>query len=279
MKKILFAVLALVVVMASCVKDEPYNGISISLSYAPTAMTDINDVTVTATIASFYDVTATLFYSLNDDEKENEVPMVYNEASKVYTAVIPAQPNDTKVVFYVKAVSEKMETISDSKDYTVGAVPPDYSTIVLNELNGDTKFIEIYNMGEMDLPLKGMYLYKDEKKVIWTADATVVAPAHGYILLYSDDVTGENGAQAGYSESLTFAGGLSPKKTLKMELFMPDGTSRDVYIRGTENVWGTTITDVKPKSFARTPDGGDWKLVDPTPGAANPETGEDIPQD
>lgn len=279
MKKILFAVLALVVVMASCVKDEPYNGISISLSYAPTAMTDVNDVTVTATIASFYDVTATLFYALNDEEKNNEVPMTYDATNKVYTAVIPAQPNDTKVVFFVKAVSEKMEKISDSKDYTVGAVPPDYSVIVLNELNGDTKFIEIYNAGDFDLPLKGMYLYKDEKKTIWTADETVVAPAHGYILLYSSDVTGENGAQAGYSESLTFSGGLSGKKTVKIELFLPDGSSRDVFVRGETGVWGTEISNVKEKSFARTPDGGDWKLAEATPGAANPETGEAIPQD
>ena len=162
MKKILFAALALLVVMASCVKDDPYYGITVSgLSFTPQAMTDVNDVTVTANVASFYDVKATLCYTLNEAEKINEVPMVLDEATKLYTAVIPAQPNDTKVVFFVKAVSEKMEVTSESKDYTVGAVPPDFSVIVLNELNGTDKFIELYNMGDADLPLRGMYIEKD----------------------------------------------------------------------------------------------------------------------
>ena len=280
MKKILFAALALLVVMASCVKDEPYYGITISgLSYNPTAMTDVNDVTVTADIASFYDFKATLCYTLNEVEKINEVPMTLDNATKLYTAVIPAQPNDTKVVFFVKAVSEKMEVKSESKDYTVGAVLPDYSVIVLNELNGADKFIELYNMGDIDLPLRGMYIEKDAKKIVWTADEKVVAPAHGMLLLYSSDVTGEGDAHEGYTENLIFNSGLSPKKTLKIELFMPDGVSRDVFTRGTDENWGTNITDISPKSYARTPDGGEWLLAEPTPGTANPATGDPIPQD
>ena len=280
MKKILFAALALLVVMASCVKDEPYYGITVSgLSFTPQAMTDVNDVTVTANVASFYDVKATLCYILDETEKINEVPMTLDEATNLYTAVIPAQPNDTKVVFYVKAVSEKMEVKSETKDYVVGAVPPDYSVIVLNELNGTDKFIELYNMGDADLPLRGMYIEKDAKKIIWTADENVIAPAHGVLLLYSSDVTGEGDAHEGYTENLIFDSGLSPKKTLKIELFMPDGSSRDVFTRGLDENWGTTISDVSPNSFARTPDGGEWKLTEPTPGAANPATGDPIPQD
>ncbi|MBP5574044.1 MAG: lamin tail domain-containing protein [Bacteroidales bacterium] len=280
MKKIFFAALALLVVMASCVKDEPYYGVTISgLSFTPTAMTDVNDVTVTANIASFYDVKATLCYVLNETEKINEVPMLLDDATQLYTAVIPAQPNDTKVVFYVKAASEKMEVTSESKDYTVGAVPPDYSVIVLNELNGTDKFIELYNTGDMDLPLRGMYIEKDAKKIIWTADENVIAPAHGFLLLYSSDVTGEGDDHEGYTENLIFDSGLSPKKTLKIELFMPDGESRDVFTRGNDENWGTTISDVSPNSFARTPDGGEWKLTEPTPGTANPATGDPIPQD
>ncbi len=133
---------------------------------------------------------------------------------------------------------------------------PDYTNLVLNELNGDTKFIEIYNKGNVDLPLEGMYIMKDDyvAGATWTADASVVAPAGGYVLL-----------------------GLSAKKTVRITLFMPDGTVRDEYTRGTE--WGLTISNVAPQSFARTPDGGDWKLADPTPGEANPAEGEDIPQE
>ena len=158
---------------------------------------------------------------------------------------------------------------------------PDYTNLVLNELNGDTKFIEFYNKGELDLSMEGMYIMKDDyvAGATWTADATIVIPAHGYVLLYSEDVTGEGGAQAGYAENLTFHSGLSGKKTVRITLFMPDGTVRDEFTRGSTGEWGQGITNVAPQSYARTPDGGDWKLADPTPGAANPETGEDIPQE
>ena len=153
---------------------------------------------------------------------------------------------------------------------------PDYTNLVLNELNGDTKFIEIYNKGNVDLSLEGMYIMKDDyvAGATWTADASVVAPAGGYVLLYSEDVTLDHPE---VPETLIFHSGLSAKKTVRITLFMPDGTVRDEYTRGTE--WGLTISNVAPQSFARTPDGGDWKLADPTPGEANPATGDDIPQE
>ena len=155
---------------------------------------------------------------------------------------------------------------------------PDYSNIVLNELNGTDKFIEIYNKGNMDLSLEGMYIMKDDyvAGATWTADATIVAPAHGYVLLYSEDVQID---MPDYPENLIFHSGLSSKKTIRMTLFMPNGTVRDEFTRGTTGEWGQTISDVKPQSYARVPDGGDWKLADATPGEANPATGEDIPQE
>ena len=162
-----------------------------------------------------------------------------------------------------------------------GPEGPNYMNLMLNELNGDTKFIEIYNKGNIDLPMEGMYIMKDDyvNGATWTADATVVVPAHGYVLLYSEDVTAEGQAQEGYAESLTFHSGLSGKKTVRITLFMADGSVRDEFTRGSTGEWGQNITNVAPLSFARTPDGGDWKLADPTPGEANPATGEDIPQE
>ena len=155
---------------------------------------------------------------------------------------------------------------------------PDYTNVVLNELNGTDKFIEIYNKGNLDLSLEGMYIMKDDyvAGATWTADATVVVPAHGYVLLYSEDVQAD---MPDYPENLIFHSGLSSKKTIRMTLFMPDGTVRDEFARGTTGEWGQTISDVKPQSYARIPDGGDWKLADATPGAANPATGDDIPQE
>jgi hypothetical protein len=439
MKKIMFVALALLMGLASCVKDKQYPGITISnVSYSPTAVTEYSDVTVSATITSFKDFTAKLVFTTGEDSKVQELAMTA-DGENIYTAVIPAKPDGTKVNFHVEAMNDEATAVSPDMEYTVGAVAvdysvlrlnelngndkfieiyntgadpinlngvyiekdgsqnwvadntvsiepgayvllysedvqadmpdypealifhsglsakknvriqlftpagvsiddfnltnieandpayipapasysrnadgkwyyadatpgavnvdgtvallgleggdtpepptpeePDYTNLVLNELNGDTKFIEIYNKGNIDLSLEGMYIMKDDyvAGATWTADASVVAPAGGYVLLYSEDVTLDHPE---VPETLIFHSGLSAKKTVRITLFMPDGTVRDEYTRGTE--WGLTISNVAPQSFARTPDGGDWKLADPTPGEANPAEGEDIPQE
>ncbi len=435
----MFVALALLMGLASCVKDKQYPGITISnVSYSPTAVTEYSDVTVSATITSFKDFTAKLVFTTGEDSKVQELAMTA-DGENIYTAVIPAKPDGTKVNFHVEAMNDEATAVSPDMEYTVGAVAvdysvlrlnelngndkfieiyntgadpinlngvyiekdgsqnwvadntvsiepgayvllysedvqadmpdypealifhsglsakknvriqlftpagvsiddfnltnieandpayipapasysrnadgkwyyadatpgavnvdgtvallgleggdtpepptpeePDYTNLVLNELNGDTKFIEIYNKGNIDLSLEGMYIMKDDyvAGATWTADASVVAPAGGYVLLYSEDVTLDHPE---VPETLIFHSGLSAKKTVRITLFMPDGTVRDEYTRGTE--WGLTISNVAPQSFARTPDGGDWKLADPTPGEANPAEGEDIPQE
>ena len=155
---------------------------------------------------------------------------------------------------------------------------PDYTNLVLNELNGDSKFIEFYNKGNLDLSMEGMYITKDgvEDDIKWTGDATIVVPAHGYVVLYSADVAADHPE---LGENMFFNSGLSAKKTVRIALYMADGTERDVFTRGATGEWGQTISNVAPKSYARTPDGGEWKLADPTPGEANPATGDDIPQE
>ena len=443
MKRIMFVALALIIGLASCVKDKQYAGITISnVSYSPTAVTEYSDVTVSATITSFKDFVATLVYSAGPDSRAIEVPMVVSEEN-IYTAVIPAQPDGTKVNFYVMAKNDVAEAVSPAMEYEVGAVAvdyshlrlnelngndkfieiynggaeainlngvyiekdgtqnwvadntvaigageylllysedviadhegypeslifhsglsakknvrvqlftpagasiddfnltaielngeaygyagnqapasysrnadgnwyyadatpgaanvdganivlgleggdvpptpeqPDYTNIVLNELNGTDKFIELYNMGSLDLVLtEGMYLEKDDKTdPVWVSDGTITVPAHGYVVLYSEDLLNPDEPQ--YPESIVFHSGLSAKKTIRFALFMPDGTQRDIFTRGTTGEWGQTISAVEG-SYARTPDGGDWKLAEATPGAANPATGEDIPQE
>ena len=441
MKKIMFVALALLMGLASCVKDKQYPGITISnVSYSPTAVTEYSDVTVSATITSFKDFTAKLVFTTGEDSKVQELAMTA-DGENIYTAVIPAKPDGTKVNFHVEAMNDEATAVSPDMEYTVGAVAvdysvlrlnelngndkfieiyntgadpinlngvyiekdgsqnwvadntvsiepgayvllysedvqadmpdypealifhsglsakknvriqlftpagvsiddfnltnieandpayipapasysrnadgnwyyadatpgaenvdgtvavqgleggvtpepptpdePDYTNIVLNELNGDAKFIEIYNKGDIDLSLEGMYIMKDDyvAGATWTADASVVAPAHGYVLLYSEDVQAD---MPEYPENLIFHSGLSAKKTIRMTLFMPDGSVRDEFTRGTTGEWGQTISNVAPQSYARIPDGGDWKLADPTPGTANPAEGEDIPQE
>ena len=437
MKKIMFVALALLVGLTACVKDKKYPGVTISnVSYTPTAVQATTPVTVSATITSFYDFKAFLFYKVNE-EAEVEQVMSAN-AKDLYTAVIPAMPDGTKVSFYIVAEGEMVAT-SPVMEYEVGAVAvdysvlrlnelngndkfieiyntgvdpinlngvyiekdgtqnwvgdntvsieaggylllysadvaadhpeypanllfnsglsakknvriqlftpagvsiddfnltnidandpayipapasysrnadgnwyyadatpgaanvdgtvallgleggdvpptpevPDYTNLVINELNGTDKFIEFYNKGNLDLSMEGMYIMKDDyvAGATWTADASIVIPAHGYVLLYSIDTQADHPE---LGENMFFNSGLSSKKTVRITLFMPDGSVRDEFTRGTTGEWGQTISDVKPQSYARTPDGGDWKLTDATPGAANPATGDDIPQE
>ena len=444
MKKIMFVALALLVGLASCVKDKQYPGINISnVSYAPIAVTEYSDVTVSATITCFKDFTAKLVYMTDEASKVQELTMMAGEEN-LYTAVIPAQPDGTKVTFHIEAMNGETTAASPDMEYEVGAVAvdysvlrlnelngndkfieiynsgaeavnmngvyiekdgtqnwvgektvtvepgaylllysedvqadmpdypetlifhsglsakknvriqlftpagvsiddfnlvnidandpayipapasysrnadgnwyyadatpgaanvdgdvallgleggdtpepptpdePDYTNIILNELNGDTKFIEFYNMGDLDLSLEGMYITKDgvEDDIKWTGDATHIVPAHGYVVLYSIDTQADHPE---LGENMFFNSGLSAKKAVRIALYMADGTVRDVFERESSAApgeWGAGMSNVAPQSYARTPDGGDWKLADPTPGEANPAEGEPIPQE
>lgn len=445
MKKIMFVALALLMGLASCVKDKQYPGITISnVTYNPTAVQENDEVTVTATITSFQKILeAKVVYTIDGES----LALAMTEGTdNLYKAVIPAFADGTTVSFYVEADNNEVTAASPVMEYTVGAVAvdysvlrlnelngndkfieiynagtdainlngvyiikdneaqtwtgdntvkieagaylvlysedvvadhpdvpetlifhsglsakknvriqlftpageiiddfnltaielngeaygyagnqapasysrnadgkwyyadatpgaantdgqnivlgleggdtpepptpeePDYTNLVLNELNGDTKFIEIYNKGNLDLSMEGMFITKDgvEDDIKWTGDATHVVPAHGYLVLYSVDTQADHPE---LGENMFFNSGLSAKKTVRIALYMADGTERDVFTRGETGEWGQTISNVAPKSYARTPDGGDWKLADPTPGEANPAEGEDIPQE
>ena len=264
MKKIMFVALALLVGLASCVKDKQYPGINIAnVSYAPTAVQATDDVTVTATITSFKDFTAKLVYTIGDENKE--LAMTAAEGN-LYNAIIPAQPDGTKVSFYVQAMNGEVTAASPVMEYEVGAVAIDYSVLRLNELNGNDKFIEIYNAGTDAINLNGVYIEKDGAQN-WLADNTVKIDAGGYVLLYSEDVTIEGAAQAGYPESLTFHSGLSAKKNVRIQLFTPAGVSIDDF-----NLTNIEANDPAyipaPASYSRNAD-GKWYYADATPGAVN----------
>ena len=262
----MFVALALLMGLASCVKDKQYPGITISnVSYNPTAVQADDDVTVTATITCFKDFTAKLVYMTGVDSKANEVAMTAGD-NDLYSAVIPAQPDGTKVTFCVQAKNDEATAVSPDMEYEVGAVAVDYSVLRLNELNGNDKFIEIYNTGADAINLNGVYIEKDGAQN-WIADNTVKIDAGGYLLLYSEDVTIDGAAQAGYPESLTFHSGLSAKKNVRIQLFTPAGVSIDDF-----NLTNIDANDPAyipaPASYSRNAD-GNWYYADATPGAAN----------
>ena len=141
--------------------------------------------------------------------------------------------------------------------------PVDYSGLVLNELNGNDKFIELYNKGTEAIALKGVYIEKDEKNVWKAGDITLEAGA--YLLLYSEDVIAEE--HPDYEGSgLVFSSGLSAKKAVRVQLFTPQGVSLDDF-----NLVDYSIP--APASYSRCPDGtGAWTYADATPGTANAES-------
>ena len=259
----MFVALALLMGLASCVKDKQYPGINIAnVSYAPTAVQATDDVTVTATITSFKDFTAKLVYSIGEVEKANELAMIAG-TDNLYSAVIPAQPNGTKVSFYIQAMNGEVTAVSPAMEYEVGAVAIDYSKLRLNELNGNDKFIEIYNAGADAINLNGVYIEKDGTQN-WLADNTVKIDAGGYLLLYSEDVLAD---MPDYPEALIFHSGLSAKKNVRIQLFTPAGVSIDDF-----NLTNIEANDPAyipaPASYSRNAD-GKWYYADATPGVVN----------
>ena len=156
---------------------------------------------------------------------------------------------------------------------TIEQYPAANGNVVLNELDGNSKFIELYNTStDWPVSLEDVTLYKDddETEAIWTgAPGYAVAPG-GYVLLYSEDVIGSHPE---HDAGLVFASGLSPKKTLKIELRDAAGTSLDIFTRGEKGEgWGAKISECTD-SYGRVADGiGAWYLTQSTPGAANVAT-------
>lgn len=262
MKKI-FALIALAstILFTSCLKDEIYGGASISNINNTVAYTDMDPVTVTATVSSLVGITdVNLIYSVNNGS-ENTVPMTLD--GDKYFGIIPAQAKDAEVKYHIiaKTVAE-MTAESPEVKYVVGATPIDYTGIKLNELNGNTKFIEIVNNGKTDVPVAGINIQKDGKAV-WSCPSMVLAPGQ-FILLYSVDVTADHPEQPA---DLFFDSGLSAKKAVRIQLFDPAGNSLDDF---------NLINCIKAAaaSYSKNAD-GKWYHAEATPGAKNVE-GKDI---
>lgn len=145
----------------------------------------------------------------------------------------------------------------------------DYSALKLNELNGNDKFIEIYNTSDSEIGLAGVYFTKDGEDTFTFAENTVI-PAKGFITVWSEK--SDNAATAEH----VFDFGLSADKSVKIELFAPDGESVDIFknlSKALGETWGEDDGkyDSKDKgSFARETDGtGDWYIMSATEGETN----------
>ncbi len=270
-------VLALVLLGVSCVEDEMYRGpANISkVEFTPSAVTTADDVTVVVTVTDLQGITSVkLQYRVNGGS-QTELNMTKGSGD-TYSAVIPKQADKAVVTFVVVANNEAgIPATSSEQSYTVGAAPVDFANLVLNEIDGNSKSIELYNKGTVPIPLEGVKLIKDnndDSNPWWQGVVENGSiPADGYIVIIQNNP--DNPLLSGNA-------GISAKKCLKFELKSAAGVSLGVFLRGDEANLGKNISDTAPKSFQRVPNGtGDWKLADPTNGSKNPDTGDPIPQE
>lgn len=258
MKKIaLFSALALILAgFASCVEDKVYGVATISDIKNTVAYTEEDAVTVTTKVAALVEITGVELKYKTGSEAEKSVNMTGSKGE--YSGVIPSAPVGTKVVYHIEASTDGNTVSSPEVSYTVGEVPIDYTGLALNELNGNDKFIEIYNKGNEEIRVKGISIQKDGKDV-WTAPSAVLKPGE-FILLYSTDVLADHGE---HPTDYFFDSGLSAKKAVKVELFDPKGNSLDCF---------NLVNFVKKASasYSRVPDGtGAWYFTSATPAAKN----------
>ena len=155
--------------------------------------------------------------------------------------------------------------------------------VVLNELSGTDKYIELYNTTEAEISLEGLMLVKYDsskeggKSTTWTGKAGMKIAAKGYVVLESSDLSdpAEDGdpAYAYESENHVFKGGLSGKKNVYIELQAADESVLDSFQRGEEGAGWNQVSGFKndkTHTFSRVPDGtGEWAYADPTKGSAN----------
>ena len=171
----------------------------------------------------------------------------------------------------------------DGSNNTPGGNETKVTGIVLNELSGADKFIELYNTTDKELSLEGVYVVKYDsskdggKSTTWTGAKGMTIAAKGFVVLESSDLAdpAEDGdpAYAYESTNHVFKGGLSGKKNLKIELVDAQENVLDAFARGEEGAgWNQVagFNNDKKHTFSRVPDGtGEWAYADPTKGAAN----------
>ena len=262
MKKIFFAFVALLA-LSACVKDGMYPNPTVSNISNTVAYYDTDDVTVTATVSAFVNITkVNLVYNIGSAAAK-EIAMI--ASGSTYTATIPAASMGTEVKYYIEAFTEGGSAKSAVGSYKVGEVPADYSKIKLNELNGNDKFIELINTGSEAVPIKGMTILKDSKADPTWEGGNYVMKAGEILLLWSEDVAcdADGSALAGYDLEFVFHSGLSAKKAVRIELKDPKGNDVDDF-----NL--VTVAKTAPASYSRVPDGtGAWCYTAATPGAKN----------
>ena len=240
MKKIqLTFMLLAVVLLASCVKDNVYEGPSKieAVTMSPEAPTSFDDIVITVNVSGLQAVkTATLNY---------------------------------------KAGTEAgFTTVSPEKEFTVGDKPSDFTKLVLNELYGAAdadadKFIELYNNGDDPIKLKDVVIKKDEEET-WKGLEGEVIMGHSYFTIVGAKGTTPRGFSSGFSSKKSVLVELYDPNNNLVDRFQRGEK---------EDAWGNQSLAKVSGSWSRCPNGtGKFMITDtPTLGAKNPDTGTEDP--
>jgi len=155
----------------------------------------------------------------------------------------------------------------------------DYSKLKLNEVSGvgddSQKFYELYNTGDVDIPLKDCQIYynansnagdafpPNDERLTWTGLANQIAEA------------GKLFSLIGRNNQGSFTTGLTPERILIITLKDPEGNVIDQCNRAEDT--GIYATPDRTKSFSRIPDGtGPFYFTTPTPDALNGTDATDL---
>lgn len=280
-----FIYLLLALGLTSCVKDEIFNGPATftNVVYAPGTVTPDDNVTISATITSIKGIAeASLFYKINSGDYTS-LSMSAGDSNS-YTGSIPKQVDKAVVIFYITAKTKGgIESKSAEATYTVGAIPPNYTAVILNEVDGNKKFVELYNNSDKAVNISGMAIIKNGTSLkyedgtpSWIVPTGTILPARGYGIIKCSGYTATADPAAVIIG--TVGDGMSAKQTLLLELTKPDGTVLNTFQRGAAP-WGVTISAIATTdSYSRCPDGtGAWKTALSTAGKANGAATGDIP--
>ena len=193
--------------------------------------------------------------------------------------------------FFVLAASAALALVACNKDNPTvdgsgtgnGGNETKVTGIVLNELSGADKFIELYNTTDKEISLEGVYVVKYDsskdggKSTTWTGAKGMTIAAKGYVVLESSDLADEaEGGDPNYayeSANHVFKGGLSGKKNVFIELYNAADEKLSEFKRGEEGAGWNQVSGFnndKKHTFSRVPNGtGDWAYADPTKGKEN----------
>lgn len=138
--------------------------------------------------------------------------------------------------------------------------------LVLNEIDANKGFIEIYNSTDVQKSLEGIKVYlNDIHTPVWTGTSECTIPAKGYVVLGGLD----NTVGVATSSPLYFGAALSNKTNTKVEVDDSEGNLVGNFIRGVRGEeWGKQGFPYSPNySFSYT--GSTWVYATPTAGEAN----------